>query len=146
MEYKSRQWHEKCFSCCVCKTPIGTKSFIEKSEFVNALLVARNERNDISGDNMKVQSGTCSVGIEMNNHDDASARCCAECGKEGGVSLKTCKACMLVKYCNAKCQKIGRDTRKYVSNVLPSYMTRLCSRTHRPRRIVPFASYPCRRH
>jgi hypothetical protein len=40
----------------------------------------------------------------MNNHDDASAHCCAECGKEGGVSLKTCKACMSVKYCNASCQ------------------------------------------
>ena len=23
MEYKTRQWHEKCFSCCVCKVPIG---------------------------------------------------------------------------------------------------------------------------
>jgi len=30
---------------------------------------------------------------------------CAECGEEGGVSLKTCKACMLVKYCNANCQR-----------------------------------------
>jgi hypothetical protein len=30
--------------------------------------------------------------------------CCAECGKEGGVSLKVCKACMQVKYCNAECQ------------------------------------------
>jgi hypothetical protein len=45
------------------------------------------------------------VCIEMNNHDDASARCCDECGKEGGVSLKACKSCMQVKYCNAKCQK-----------------------------------------
>ncbi|CAG0917224.1 unnamed protein product [Notodromas monacha] len=32
MEYKTRQWHEKCFSCCVCKTPIGTKSFIPKDQ------------------------------------------------------------------------------------------------------------------
>ena len=31
---------------------------------------------------------------------------CVECGKEeGGVSLKKCKACMLVKYCNANCQR-----------------------------------------
>ena len=30
--------------------------------------------------------------------------CCAECGKDGGISLKTCKACMQVKYCNAECQ------------------------------------------
>merc|ERR1712147_185060 len=28
MEYKTRQWHEKCFICCTCKNPIGTKSFI----------------------------------------------------------------------------------------------------------------------
>jgi len=27
------------------------------------------------------------------------------CGEEGGVRLKACKACMLVKYCNAACQK-----------------------------------------
>ena len=40
----------------------------------------------------------------MNNRDDESARCCAECEEEGGVSLKACKACMSVKYCNAKCQ------------------------------------------
>jgi TPR repeat protein len=33
---------------------------------------------------------------------------CADCGKEevvGIVSLKACKSCMLVKYCNADCQK-----------------------------------------
>ena len=30
--------------------------------------------------------------------------CCAECGEEGGGNLKTCKRCMLVKYCNASCQ------------------------------------------
>lgn len=32
MEYKTRQWHEKCFACCVCKTPIGTKSFIPREQ------------------------------------------------------------------------------------------------------------------
>jgi len=58
---------------------IDTKSFIEKSEFVNALLDARNERK---------------------------ARC-ADCGgvAGGGISLKTCKSCMLVEYCNADCQR-----------------------------------------
>ena len=30
--------------------------------------------------------------------------CCTECGADGGASLKTCKSCMLVKYCNAACQ------------------------------------------
>jgi hypothetical protein len=33
--------------------------------------------------------------------------CCAECGgAEGGViSLKACTSCMVVKYCNANCQR-----------------------------------------
>ena len=31
--------------------------------------------------------------------------CCADCGEEGGASLKACKSCMLVKYCNADCQR-----------------------------------------
>ena len=41
------------------------------------------------------------------NNDDAYARCCDECDKEegGDVSLKACKSCMLVKYCNANCQR-----------------------------------------
>ncbi|ODM94297.1 Four and a half LIM domains protein 2 [Orchesella cincta] len=32
MEYKTRQWHEKCFVCCVCKSPIGTQSFIPREQ------------------------------------------------------------------------------------------------------------------
>ena len=35
--------------------------------------------------------------IVLDEPDDV---CCAECGEEEGVSLKTCKSCMLVKYCN----------------------------------------------
>jgi hypothetical protein len=36
-----------------------------------------------------------------------TTHCCADCGEEegGDVSLKTCKACMLVKYCSANCQR-----------------------------------------
>lgn len=30
MEYKGHQWHEQCFQCCVCRQPIGTRSFIPK--------------------------------------------------------------------------------------------------------------------
>lgn len=32
MEYKTRQWHENCFCCVGCKTPIGTKSFIPREQ------------------------------------------------------------------------------------------------------------------
>ena len=31
--------------------------------------------------------------------------CCAECGEEDAGSLKTCKACMHVRYCSAACQR-----------------------------------------
>jgi tetratricopeptide (TPR) repeat protein len=49
----------------------------------------------------------------MNTRDNATVHCCAECGEEGGaVSLKTCKACMLVKYCNADCQRNHWSTHK----------------------------------
>jgi hypothetical protein len=45
-----------------------------------------------------------------------TASCCADCGKEEGegdaVSLKVCKACMLVKYCNAECQRKHWPTHK----------------------------------
>ena len=43
---------------------------------------------------------------------NATAHCCADCGKEGGVSLKACKACMLVKYCGAECQRYHWPTHK----------------------------------
>ena len=41
-----------------------------------------------------------------------TVHCCAECGEEGGVSLKVCKPCMLVRYCNADCQKNHWSTHK----------------------------------
>ncbi|KAM3721068.1 Four and a half LIM domains protein [Dirofilaria immitis] len=34
MEYKGKQWHDKCFCCALCKIPIGTKSFIPKNDEV----------------------------------------------------------------------------------------------------------------
>ena len=45
-----------------------------------------------------------------------TASCCADCGKkEGGggdISLKVCKACMGVRYCNAVCQRKHWATHK----------------------------------
>ncbi|XP_054723998.1 four and a half LIM domains protein 2-like [Uloborus diversus] len=32
MEYKGHQWHENCFTCSVCLTPIGTRSFIPRDD------------------------------------------------------------------------------------------------------------------
>ena len=45
--------------------------------------------------------------------NDETVHCCAECGVAGeGVSLKACKSCMLVRYCNANCQKNHWPTHK----------------------------------
>ena len=38
----------------------------------------------------------------MNNQ---MVQCCAECGEDGGVSLKACKSYMSVNYCNSSCQR-----------------------------------------
>jgi len=46
------------------------------------------------------------------NSTMTTTNCCAECGNEGGVRLKTCKSCMSVKYCNAECQKNHWATHK----------------------------------
>jgi hypothetical protein len=48
----------------------------------------------------------------MNEREDATANCCAECGVVGGSSLKVCKPCMSVKYCNAACQRKHWATHK----------------------------------
>ena len=54
-----------------------------------------------SCDRVDITTGSI-VGVMMKNQITA---CCAECGEEGGVSLKMCQSCMLVKYCNAACQR-----------------------------------------
>jgi len=50
------------------------------------------------------EAGINTMTVMNNRCDDESARCCAECEEEGGVSLKVCKSCMQVKYCNTECQ------------------------------------------
>ena len=42
----------------------------------------------------------------------ALVHCCGECGVTGGANLKICKSCMLVKYCNAECQRNHWPTHK----------------------------------
>ena len=71
---------------------------------------------------------------------------CAECGEEGGVSLVQIMYARQVLQCNVSSVKgiIGRRTKSNAKDVLSNYATRPCSRTLRPKRTVPFASYQCR--
>jgi len=72
--------------------------------------------------------------------------CCADCGEEGGASLKACKSCMLVKYCNADCQRNHWPKHKSVCKRRAAEIhTRRCSRVLRLKRTVPSASYQCLR-
>ena len=65
--------------------------------------------------------------------------CYAECG-EGMQIVHACQVC------NAKCQKKHWESIKSnADDMLLSYATRRSSKTHRRRRIVPFAFYRCQR-
>lgn len=47
-----------------------------------------------------------------NNTDTDTINMCANCGKEGGDSLKACTACFMVEYCNRDCQISHRKQHK----------------------------------
>jgi hypothetical protein len=50
------------------------------------------------------KGGTADTLSSLHHRNNAN-HCCADCGMNGGASLKACKSCMLVKYCNATCQR-----------------------------------------
>ena len=61
------------------------------------------------------------VVIMEQDRGDLPVQCCANCGgvAEGSVSLKACNSCMLVKYCNVKCQKNHWSKHKKVCKQVP---------------------------
>jgi hypothetical protein len=75
--------------------------------------------------------------------------CCAECGKEEGgtgalVSRRASRVCRSSIATPHVRGSIGRRIKLHVNYGPPNYAMRCCSRTHHPRRNVPFASYRCR--
>lgn len=44
LDFKGKQWHEHCFLCESCQTPLGTQSFVPKNENTN-LCVPCYEKN-----------------------------------------------------------------------------------------------------
>jgi len=67
-------------------------------------------------------------------------------GEEGGVSLKACKSCMQVKYCNAICQKNHWPKhKKLCKERAAEHAMRCCSMILRPRKTAQSASFRCLR-
>jgi len=113
MEYKGRQWHEKCFSCCVCKSTIGTKSFIPRE-------------NDIY----------CT-----NCYEEKFATRCIKCDKiitSGGVTYKNepwHRECFTCTHCNTSLagqRFTSRDDKPYCADCFGELFAKRCTACTRP--------------
>lgn len=113
MEYKGRQWHEKCFSCCVCKSPIGTKSFIPRE-------------NDI-------YCTSC--------YEEKFATRCIKCNKiitSGGVTYKNepwHRECFTCTHCNTSLagqRFTSRDDKPYCAECFGELFAKRCTACSRP--------------
>ena len=62
---------------------------------------------------------------------------CANCGKgeEGGINLKSCTACMMVKYCSRDCQAAHRPQHK-------KECKRRAAELHEEALMCPYVFYP----
>ncbi|GAB6023468.1 hypothetical protein CHUAL_008247 [Chamberlinius hualienensis] len=113
MEYKGRQWHEKCFACVVCKTAIGTKSFIPRE-------------NDI-------YCTGC--------YEEKFATRCVKCNKiitSGGVTYKNepwHRECFTCTNCNTSLagqRFTSRDEKPYCADCFGDLFAKRCTSCTRP--------------
>ena len=80
--------------------------------FPNTQTTLCSARLNFSGPNSRGRFGQCVQDGLVFSFKYMMTNCCAECGKGDGVSLKICKPCMSVKYCNAECQRKHWPTHK----------------------------------
>jgi len=113
MEYKTRQWHEKCFVCCVCKNPIGTKSFIPKEH--------------------DIYCAKC--------YEDKFATKCTKCVKvitTGGVTYRNepwhreCFTCSNCTKCLAGQRFTSRDDKPYCAECFAQLFSKRCTACSSP--------------
>ncbi|XP_060536450.1 four and a half LIM domains protein 2-like [Cylas formicarius] len=113
MEYKNRQWHEQCFCCCACNTPIGTRSFVPRDQ--------------------KIYCATC--------FEDKFATKCVRCKKvilSGGVTYKNepwhhdCFTCTHCEKSLAGERFTSRDDRPYCADCFGELFAKRCSNCRRP--------------
>jgi len=113
MEYKTRQWHEKCFVCCVCKNPIGTKSFIPKEH--------------------DIYCAKC--------YEDKFATKCIKCNKvitQGGVTYRNDpwhRECFTCTHCTkslAGQRFTSRDDKPYCAECFGELLSKRCTACSKP--------------
>ncbi|XP_076281325.1 four and a half LIM domains protein limpet isoform X2 [Lasioglossum baleicum] len=113
MEYKTRQWHEKCFCCVVCKNPIGTKSFIPREQ--------------------EIYCAGC--------YEDKFATRCVKCNKiitSGGVTYKNepwHRDCFTCSNCNnslAGQRFTSRDDKPYCADCFGELFAKKCTACSKP--------------
>ncbi|XP_044598698.1 zinc finger protein 845 isoform X3 [Cotesia glomerata] len=113
MEYKTRQWHEKCFCCVVCKNPIGTKSFIPREQ--------------------EIYCAGC--------YEDKFATRCVKCNKiitSGGVTYKNepwHRDCFTCSHCNnslAGQRFTSRDDKPYCAECFGELFAKRCTACTKP--------------
>uniref|UniRef100_A0A914DKM7 Uncharacterized protein n=1 Tax=Acrobeloides nanus TaxID=290746 RepID=A0A914DKM7_9BILA len=113
MEYKGKQWHDKCFCCAHCKVPIGTKSFIPKNE--------------------EVYCAQC--------YEEKFATRCTKCKKvisTGGVTYKNepwHRECFCCTQCNASLagqRFTSKDEKPYCANCYGELFAKRCNSCVKP--------------
>ncbi|OXU29636.1 hypothetical protein TSAR_017040 [Trichomalopsis sarcophagae] len=113
MEYKTRQWHEKCFCCVVCKNAIGTKSFIPREQ--------------------EIYCAGC--------YEDKFATRCVKCNKiitSGGVTYKNepwHRDCFTCSHCNqslAGQRFTSRDEKPYCADCFGELFAKRCTACTKP--------------
>jgi len=113
MEYKTRQWHEKCFVCCTCKNPIGTKSFIPKEH--------------------DIYCAKC--------YEDKFATKCIKCNKvitQGGVTYRNepwhreCFTCTHCQKSLAGQRFTSRDDKPYCADCFGELFSKRCTACSKP--------------
>ncbi|CAD1470321.1 unnamed protein product [Heterotrigona itama] len=113
MEYKTRQWHEKCFCCVVCKNPIGTKSFIPREQ--------------------EIYCAAC--------YEDKFATRCVKCNKiitSGGVTYKNepwHRDCFTCSNCNnslAGQRFTSRNDKPYCAECFGELFAKRCTACSKP--------------
>ncbi|XP_044010897.1 prickle planar cell polarity protein 3-A isoform X3 [Aphidius gifuensis] len=113
MEYKTRQWHEKCFCCVVCKNAIGLKSFIPREQ--------------------EIYCAGC--------YEDKFATRCIKCNKiitSGGVTYKNdpwhreCFTCTNCDNCLAGQRFTSRDEKPYCAECFGELFAKRCTSCTKP--------------